>query len=157
MIASRSQRRSRASTRARAVSTIQIRYLLTGMAFGIVLVKAEVVSWYRIQEMFRFQSFHMYGVIGSAVVVGMISLWLIRRLGLRAANGEAITFTPKARTYPRYILGGTLFGLGWALTGACPGPIFILIGTGASVFLVILASALLGTWTYGLLQQRLPH
>ena len=98
-------------------------YLAAGTYFGFVLIKTEVISWYRIQEMFRFDAFHMYGVIGSAVVVGALSVWLIKRSGAKARNGETITFTPKAPTYTRYIVGGTLFGLGWALTGACPGPI----------------------------------
>ncbi len=134
-----------------------LRYLLAGTWFGFILVKAEAVSWYRIQEMFRFQNFHMYGVIGSAVLVGMISVWLIKRLQLRALDGSAITFTPKAPTYPRYIIGGSIFGLGWALTGACPGPILALIGAGLPAYLVVLAAAVGGTYTYGLVRHRLPH
>jgi uncharacterized membrane protein YedE/YeeE len=132
-------------------------YLLAGTLFGFVLVKAEVISWYRIQEMFRFQSFHMYGVIGSAVLVGIISVWLIKRFKLRTFGGETITLTPKDPTYRRYLLGGTVFGLGWALTGACPGPIAALIGAGQTVFIVVLLSAVAGTYVYGLLQKRLPH
>ena len=134
-----------------------VSYLAIGFFFGFVLIKAEVISWYRIQEMFRFQSFHMYGIISSAIVVGMISIWLIRHFRISALNGENVTFTPKARTYPRYIIGGTIFGLGWSLTGACPGPILALIGGGMSVLLVVLASALLGTWFYGAMRTRLPH
>jgi uncharacterized protein len=134
-----------------------IKFLLAGLYFGLVLTKAEVVSWYRIQEMFRFQSFHMYGVIGSAVVVGAISVWLIKRFHLKAMNGGVIKTNPKAPTYFRYITGGTIFGLGWALTGACPGPIATLIGSGLSIFLVVLLSAAVGTWVYGSLRPKLPH
>jgi uncharacterized protein len=134
-----------------------LKFLLAGVYFGFVLTKAEVVSWYRIQEMFRFQSFHMYGVIGSAVVVGAISVWLIHRFHLKAMNGENIKTNPKAPTYIRYITGGTIFGFGWALTGACPGPIATLIGSGLSIFLVVLLSAAVGTWVYGYLRPKLPH
>jgi uncharacterized protein len=133
------------------------RFLVMGLFFGVLLVKSEVVSWYRIQEMFRFQSFHMYGVIGMAVLVGLVSVWLIKRYGVRALDGSTITFTPKDPPYRRYLYGGTLFGLGWAMTGACPGPIAALIGGGYSVLLVVLLSAILGTWTYGALRTRLPH
>ena len=134
-----------------------IKFLLAGVYFGFILIKAEVVSWYRIQEMFRFQSFHMYGVIGSAIVVGALSLWLIKRFHLKSLNGETIRTHPKAPTYIRYIVGGTLFGLGWALTGACPGPIATLIGSGLSIYLVVLLSAAIGTWVYGFLRPQLPH
>ena len=132
-------------------------YLVAGTLFGFVAVRSEIVSWYRIQEMFRFQSFHMYGVIGSAVLVAALSVWLIKRFKLESLHGEAITLTPKAPTYTRYMVGGTLFGLGWALTGACPGPIFALIGAGFPAFLVVLLGAILGTYVYGLLRHRLPH
>lgn len=132
-------------------------YLLAGVYFGFVLMKAEVISWYRIQEMFRFQSFHMYGVIGTAVLVGMLSVWLIKRYQVKALNGEAITFTPKAPTYIRYLAGGSLFGLGWAMTGACPGPILALIGSGLSVFVVVLLAAIAGTYAYSVLRPKLPH
>jgi uncharacterized protein len=148
-----------ATSRTKATSWVipNIKFLLAGLYFGFVLMKAEVVSWYRIQEMFRFQSFHMYGVIGSAIVVGAISVWLIKRLRLKAMNGEDIKTNPKAPTYIRYIAGGTIFGFGWALTGACPGPIATLIGSGMSIFLVVLLSAAVGTWVYGLLRPKLPH
>jgi len=132
-------------------------YLGTGMFLGLVFIKSEAASWYRIQEMFRFQSFHMYGMIGSAVLVAMASIWLLRRLRPRSFEGEAVGFTPKAPTYRRYIIGGLLFGLGWAMTGACPGPIMALIGGGVEVFLVVFASALLGTYVYGAVRDRLPH
>lgn len=138
---------------------VVLRSLLIGVVFGVVLVKAEVISWFRIQEMFRFQSFHMYGIIGSAVAVGALSVGLIRRVGARGPHGGRVDVAPKeSRGLNRhYWLGGTVFGLGWALTGACPGPIYALIGSGATVFVVVLAAALLGTWTYAALRPRLPH
>lgn len=143
------------------VSTTQtrglVRYLLLGTFFGLVLIKSEVVSWYRIQEMFRFGSFHMYGVFLTAIPTAMLSVALIKRLRVRAVTGDPITFTLKAPARYRYLVGGTLFGLGWGLTGACPGPIAALIGGGASVFLVVLLSAVAGTWVYGVLRSRLPH
>src|SRR6187402_13481 len=114
-----------------------IKYLLVGLAFGIVFVKAEIISWFRIQEMFRLQSFHMYGVIGSAVIVGMISVWMIKKLRIKTIHGEKIVFHPK-KINKGQIYGGLIFGLGWALTGACPGPLFAQIGTGAIVVLVVL-------------------
>ena len=133
-----------------------IKFLFIGIAFGILLTKAEVISWFRIQEMFRFQSFHMYGIIGSAVVVGIISVQLIKHLNLKTISGEVVHIAPK-QYHKGYFPGGVLFGLGWALTGACPGPLFALIGNGYSVMAVALASAILGTFTYGLLKSRLPH
>jgi uncharacterized membrane protein YedE/YeeE len=132
------------------------KYAIAGILFGIILVKSEVISWFRIQEMFRLQSFHMYGVIGSAVVVGMISVMLIKRFRLRSIEGEPIKLEPKKFSKGQ-IYGGLLFGFGWALTGACPGPLFAQIGTGATVIVVTLFSALLGTWVYGRLKERLPH
>ena len=133
-----------------------LKYLLVGLVFGILFVKAEVISWFRIQEMFRLQSFHMYGIIGSAVVVGMISVWLIKRFEIRTIHGEKITFSDK-KFNKGQIYGGLLFGLGWGLTGACPGPLFAQIGVGATVVLVILASAVAGTWVYGRFREELPH
>ena len=132
-------------------------YLVAGSLFGFVAVRSEIISWYRIQEMFRFQSFHMYGVIGSAVIVAALSLWLIKRFEVTSLGGEPISPAPKAPTYVRYSVGGTLFGLGWALTGACPGPVLALIGAGLPAFLVVLAGAVLGTYVYGLVRHRLPH
>lgn len=133
-------------------------YLLIGSLFGIVLTKSEVVSWFRIQEMFRFQSFHMYGIIGSAVAVAALSIVLLRRSGAQTLGGEPISIPSKemGRGY-RYWIGGLLFGVGWALTGACPGPLFALIGNGATVFAVTIVSALAGTWVYGYLRPHLPH
>ena len=133
-------------------------YVALGTLFGIVLTKSEVISWFRIQEMFRFQSFHMYGIIGSAVMVAAVSLQLIKRLGAHALDGQVIVVPPKAMGRgTRYWLGGILFGLGWALAGACPGPLFALVGNGVGVVAVTLASAVLGTWVYGALRPRLPH
>lgn len=132
------------------------KYLLVGILFGILLVKAEIVSWFRIQEMFKFQSFHMYGVIGSAVVVGVISVWLIKKFKIKTIYGEPIEFVKKDFNKGQ-IYGGLLFGLGWAVTGACPGPLFAQIGTGASVVAVTLLSAIAGTWAYGRLREKLPH
>jgi len=133
-----------------------LKYTVLGMAFGIVLVKGEVVSWFRIQEMFRLESFHMYGVIGSALMVGIISVWLIKRLKIKSLSGEKIEFQPRAFSKGQ-IYGGLLFGLGWALTGACPGPLFAQIGTGATVVIVALLSAIAGVWVYGYFREKLPH
>ncbi len=133
-------------------------YLLLGVVFGVVLTKSEVVSWFRIQEMFRFQSFHMYGVIGSALAVAATSLALIRRLKIPTLTGDEIAIAPKEfGTGRRYWIGGTVFGLGWALTGACPGPLVALIGSGATVFVVTFLAAVGGTWLYGVLRPHLPH
>jgi len=129
-----------------------------GTVFGVVLVQGEIVSWFRIHEMFRFEAFHMYGVIGSALAVAASSLYLIRRSQLRSFDGQAIAVPPKAiGNGVRYIAGGTIFGLGWGVTGACPGPLVAQIGAGATVMMVAAASAFAGTWTYGLLRPRLPH
>lgn len=133
-----------------------LKYALAGILFGIILVKSEVVSWFRIQEMFRLQSFHMYGVIGSAVVVGMISVLLIKKLKVKSFEGELIKIEPKKFSKGQ-IYGGLIFGLGWAITGACPGPLFAQIGTGATVVTVTLLSAIAGTWVYGRLRDKLPH
>ena len=135
-----------------------LRYLIGGMYFGFVLVKSEVVSWFRIQEMFRFQDFHMYGIIGSAIIVGIISIQIIKRFNLRDIEGNPITILPKdASQWKRYIIGGSLFGLGWALLGACPGPIFALLGTGLTIMIVPILAAIFGTWLYGVLRAKLPH
>ena len=133
-----------------------LKYMAVGLFLGVIFVKAEIISWFRIQEMFRLQSFHMYGVIGSAVVVGIISVWIIKRLGTKTIYGEPIHFTRK-KFQKGQVIGGLLFGLGWGLTGACPGPLFVQIGTGATVVIVVLLSAIAGTWTYGRLRDQLPH
>jgi len=133
-------------------------YIALGVIFGVVLTKSEVISWFRIQEMFRFQSFHMYGIIGSAIVVAALGLQLIRRAELKSLDGQVITIPRKEmRNGTRYWLGGLLFGLGWALVGACPGPLFALLGNGVGVVSVVLLGALAGTWAYGILRPRLPH
>ncbi|MCF6403004.1 YeeE/YedE family protein [Chitinophaga filiformis] len=134
-----------------------IKYILTGILFGIIMSKSEAVSWYRIQEMFRFQAFHMYGIIGSAVAIGIITTFLIKRYRLKDIHGITINFQNKTPQWKRYVTGGIIFGLGWALTGACPGPIFVLLGQGFPVMLPVIASALLGTYTYGIVKDRLPH
>ena len=132
------------------------KYLIVGIAFGIVFVKAEIISWFRIQEMFRLQSFHMYGVIGSAVLVGVISVFLIRKFNIKTIYGEAIEFHPKTFNKGQ-VIGGLLFGFGWAITGACPGPLFAQIGSGGVVVAITLLSATAGTWVYGLVREKLPH
>ncbi len=133
-----------------------LQYLFVGMIFGLLFVKSEVISWFRIQEMFRLQSFHMYGIIGSAVVVGMLSVWLIKKLDVKTIHGEKITISPK-KFNKGQVYGGLIFGFGWAITGACPGPLFAQIGTGASVIAVTLLCAVAGTWVYGYFRERLPH
>ena len=135
-----------------------MRFLLTGIAFGFVLTRAEVISWFRIQEMFRFQSFHMYGIISSALVVAALSLELLKRANVRALDGSPIALAPKELgSGYRYAVGGTIFGIGWAFTGACPGPLFALLGSGTTVMIVPILSAIAGTWLYGYLRPRLPH
>ena len=133
-----------------------LKYVAIGIFFGIVFVKAEIVSWFRIQEMFRLQSFHMYGVIGTAVVVATISTLLIKKFKIKTIYGEQVVFDPKPVTKGN-VIGGLLFGLGWALTGACPGPMYGLIGSGYLIFAVVLLSAISGTYVYGFLRDRLPH
>ena len=133
-----------------------LKYAVAGILFGIILVKAEVISWFRIQEMFRLQSFHMYGVIGSAVVVGIISVLIIKKYKLKTIYNEPIEFVSK-KFNKGNIYGGLIFGLGWAITGACPGPLFAQIGTGALVIVVSLLSAIAGTWVYGKFRDSLPH
>lgn len=133
-----------------------IRYLLIGLLFGIVLVKSQVISWFRIQEMFRLQSFHMYGIIGSAIVTAMLSIFIIRRLGLTTVKGEPVVI-PVKKFHWGNVYGGLIFGLGWAITGACPGPLFAQIGSGYPVILVTLLSSIAGTWIYGYLRDQLPH
>ena len=134
-----------------------LKFLFVGLVFGIVLTKSEVISWYRIYEMFRFESFHMYGVIGSAVLLGIIAIWLIKKFQVKDFGGRPIVIEAKPKVFWPPLIGGTVFGLGWALTGACPGPIYILIGNGFLTFTVVLASALLGTFVYGLVFDKLPQ
>lgn len=134
-----------------------IKFIVAGILFGIVMSKSEAISWYRIQEMFRFQSFHMYGIIGTAVVLGVIAVYIIKKFNLHDYQGNPIVFTPKEMSVPRYLIGGTIFGLGWALTGACPGPMFVNIGLSYWAILVAVAGALGGTYLYGVLRDKLPH
>lgn len=133
-----------------------LRYWAVGLFFGFVFIKAEVVSWFRIQEMFRFQSFHMYGIIGSAIVVGALSVWLIKKFNIKTIDGQPITFTPK-KFNKGQIFGGLIFGLGWGMTGGCPGPLFAQIGMGAIIVVLVLTSAIAGTWVYGKVRNKLPH
>ena len=132
------------------------KYLAVGIIFGVVFVKAEIISWFRIQEMFRLQSFHMYGVIGTAVVVGAISVFLIKKCKVKTIHGEDISFTDKKFTLGQ-IYGGLLFGFGWAITGACPGPLFAQLGTGVLAISVVILSSIAGTWVYGKFRDKLPH
>lgn len=133
-----------------------LQYLVFGVLFGIVLIKSEVVSWFRIQEMFRLQSFHMFGVIGSAVVVGAISVFLIKKFNIKTIRGEKIIFSDKTFNKGQ-IYGGLLFGFGWAMTGACPGPLFAQLGYGAATISVTILMAIIGTWVYGKFREKLPH
>ena len=133
-----------------------IKYVIVGIIFGIVFVKAEIISWFRIQEMFRLQSFHMYGVIGTAVVVGAISVFLIKKFNIKTIHGEEIVIAKKEFNKGQ-IYGGLLFGFGWAITGACPGPLYAHIGAGFYAIIVVIGSAIAGTWTYGYFKEKLPH
>lgn len=134
-----------------------VKYIIAGILFGIIMSKSEAISWYRIQEMFRFQSFHMYGIIGTAVLLGSIIVYLIKKFKIRDYYGKPIIFPDKDKRYPRYIIGGTVFGLGWALTGACPGPMFVNVGYGYLGMLIVIFGALVGTYVYGLIKDKLPH
>ncbi len=134
-----------------------IKYLLVGIVFGIVLTKSEAVSWYRIYEMFHFQSFHMYGIIGVAVFTGVIGVQLIKRNNVKDITGQPISIPDKEKGFTNYLVGGTIFGLGWGLVGTCPGPIYILIGAGFMGVGIVLIGALLGTYLYGILKDKLPH
>lgn len=134
-----------------------LKFLLVGIFFGVVLVKSEAVSWYRIYEMFRFQSFHMYGIIGSAVLFGVLFYLISKKRRLKNIEKETIAFNIKDKGFIRYIVGGSIFGLGWALIGVCPGPMYILLGTGVFSMLIVIASAIIGTFIYGILKDKLPH
>ena len=134
-----------------------LKFIIVGIFFGIMFVKTEVVSWFRIYEMFRFESFHMYGIIGSAVILGILFTLFIKKNRIRDMYGNDIMFADKDKTWPRYIIGGTIFGLGWAMTGACPGPMFTLLGAGFYIMLVIIVFAIIGTWVYGAIRNKIPH
>jgi len=133
------------------------RYILVGIIFGITMYKSEAVSWFRIFEMFHFQSFHMYGIIGSAVALGIVVVQWIKKQHLKSVEGREIVIPEKDKSWKRYIIGGFIFGLGWALAGVCPGPMFVLMGAGYTVFVVFLLSAITGTFVYGKLRSKLPH
>ena len=132
-------------------------FLLIGTFFGIVMFKSEAASWFRIYEMFQFKSFHMYGIIGSALVLGIIVIQIIKRRQLKHMGGSTIDFAPKGKSFSRYMYGGIIFGLGWALAGACPGPMFTLLGAGFLPILIVIGGAVAGTWVYGLIKNKLPH
>lgn len=134
-----------------------LKFLFVGIFFGIVMTKSEAISWFRIYEMFRFESFHMYGIIGTAVVLGVIVTAIIKRSHLNNLQGEEIRINDKKMSIPRYLIGGTIFGLGWAMTGACPGPMFTLLGHGIWSILIVIVSAIFGTYLYGLFRDQLPH
>ena len=134
-----------------------LKFLTLGIIFGIIMSKAEIISWYRIYEMFRFESFHMYGVIGSALILGLFSIQMIKFFNLKSYDGEEILFTPKDRGIFRYLIGGVIFGLGWSMTGACPGPLFVLLGKGVWPIILIILGSFFGTFLYGLLRDKLPH
>ena len=134
-----------------------ILFLIVGVFFGILMFKSEAASWFRIYEMFNFQSFHMFGLMGSALATGIILVQLIKRKKMKDIDSKVIVIADKEKSITRYLVGGVLFGLGWALAGACPGPMFVLLGAGYFPILIVIASAILGTWIYGLLKDKLPH
>ncbi len=134
-----------------------IKFLLLGIVFGIVMTKSEAISWFRIQEMFRFQAFHMYGIIGTAVILGTIGVALIKKFRIKDFHGNPILFHPKEKSMTRYLLGGTIFGLGWALSGACPGPMVVNIGYGYYSMGIVFFFAIVGTYLYGYFRDKLPH
>ena len=134
-----------------------LKYIATGILFGVVMTKSEAISWFRIQEMFRFQSFHMFGIIGTAVLLGITAVFLIKKFQISDRNGEPIVFKAKDPGWKKYLFGGIIFGLGWALTGACPGPIFVSIGYGYVGMIIVAIGAVLGTYLYGVLKKYLPH
>lgn len=132
-------------------------FFLIGIPFGIIMTKSEVISWFRITEMFRFEAFHMYGVIGVAVVVGAVAMYLLKKSRIKTWEGEEVAYNPMPVNTKRHLLAGSLFGIGWAITGACPGPMWVLVGNGFAIVLVYIAGAVAGTWLYGLMRDRLPH
>ncbi|MBF0598038.1 DUF6691 family protein [Faecalibacter rhinopitheci] len=132
-------------------------YIILGVIFGITMYKAETASWFKIYEMFNFQSFHMYGFIGSALVIGLVGVQLMKKKNARDVDGQVINIQPKNKSITRYLIGGIFFGLGWALVGACPGPIFVLVGAGLYPMLIVIVGALAGTYLYGIIKDKLPH
>lgn len=134
-----------------------ISFFAVGIFFGIVMTKSEAISWFRIQEMFRFESFHMYGIIGTAVVLGALVIWAMKRFKLKTLRDTFVSYTPMKLSLPRHLLAGSIFGLGWALVGCCPGPMYVLLGQGYWIIGVVILGALLGTYTYGAVMNKLPH
>ncbi len=134
-----------------------ISFFAVGILFGIVMTKSEAISWYRIQEMFRFESFHMYGIIGTAVIFSALIIWAMKKFKMRTLRGTEVSYTPMKLSLPRHLLAGSIFGLGWALVGCCPGPMYVLLGQGYWIIGLVIVGALLGTFTYGQMRQRLPH
>lgn len=134
-----------------------LKFSLAGILFGIVMTKSEAISWYRMQEMFRFESFHMYGIIGTAVVLGVIVVSLLKKMNISTMDGEALSLKDKKMSIARYLIGGTIFGLGWAMTGACPGPMFTILGQGVWSMVLVILSAVFGTYVYGVVRDKLPH
>lgn len=132
-------------------------YLAIGILFGVTMFKSEAASWFRIYEMFQFQAFHMYGIIGSALILGVLMTYFVKRFKIKSFYNNTIHFTPKEKSFFRYLIGGILFGLGWALAGACPGPMYTLIGSGYASMVVVVLAAILGTFVYGLVKDKLPH
>jgi uncharacterized protein len=134
-----------------------LKFIIAGIIFGIIMIKSEAASWYRIQEMFRFHAIHMYGIMGTAVLLGAIAVYFIKKRGIKDVQGNPIIFTDKDKGWHQYIIGGIIFGLGWALAGACPGPMFVNLGYGYLTMSVVIFGALLGTYLYGLVRHKLPH
>jgi uncharacterized protein len=134
-----------------------ISFFAVGIFFGIVMTKSEAISWFRIYEMFRFESFHMYGILGTAVIIGAIVIWLMKRSKMKTLRETFVSYTPMKLSVPRHLLAGSIFGLGWGLVGSCPGPMYVLFGNGYWFFALILLSAFLGTYTYGVVRDKLPH
>lgn len=132
-------------------------FLIVGIWFGIVMTKSEAISWFRIHEMFRFESIHMYGIIGVAVILGATAIFLLKKFKVKTLSGEPVSYTPMELNVKRHLLSGTIFGLGWAIVGACPGPMYVLVGQGYWFIIVIMLSAILGTYTYGAVRDKLPH
>ncbi len=134
-----------------------ISFLAVGILFGIIMTKSEAISWFRIHEMFRFESFHMYGIIGTAVVVGAAVIWAAKKFKMKTLRGTLVSYTPMKLNLPRHLLAGSIFGLGWAITGCCPGPMYILLGHGYWIIGLVMVGAILGTFTYGVVRNKLPH
>lgn len=132
-------------------------FFIVGIFFGIVMTKSEAISWFRIHEMFRFESFHMYGIIGTAVVLGAAAMWAMKKFNMKTLRGTFVTYNPMKLSMKRHLLAGSIFGLGWALVGCCPGPMYVLLGNGYAIMILILLGAILGTYTYGLVMDKLPH